>query len=63
MGVRCFDTHTDELLCVTFNGDAGQGDCIEVWKTHHQCDFRAAIEQIAALYGISAGAAPFVAMR
>ena len=60
-GGRCFGTHKGELLCVTFNGDAGQGDCIEVWKTHYQCDFPAAVEQIAALYGISAGAAPFVA--
>ncbi len=60
-GGRCFDTRKGELLCATFNGDAGQGDCIEVWRAHHQCDFPAAIEQIAALYGISAGAAPFVA--
>jgi hypothetical protein len=60
-GGRCFDTRKGELLCVTFNGDAGQGDCIEVWQAHHQCDFPAAIEQIAALYGISAGDTPFVA--
>ncbi len=53
-GGRCFDTHKGELLCVTFNGDDGQGDCIEVWKAHQQCEFTTAIEQIAALYGISA---------
>ncbi len=55
-GGRCFDTHKGELLCVTFNGDAGQGDCIKVWMAHHECDFPTAIEQIAALYGLSAGA-------
>ena len=63
-GGRCFDTHKGELLCVTFNGDAGQGDCIEVWKAHQQCEFTTAIEQIAALYGISGDsrtAAPFIA--
>ncbi len=53
-GGRCFDTHKGELLCVTFNGDAGQGDCIEVWKAHHQCDFATAVEQIAALYHVEA---------
>ena len=60
-GGRCFDTRKDELLCVTFNGDAGQGDCIEVWKMERQCDFPAAVEQIAALYGISPGASSVTA--
>ena len=32
-GGRSFDTRKGELLCVTFNGDAGQGDCFEVWKS------------------------------
>ncbi len=62
-GGHCFDTHKGELLCVTFNGDTGQGDCIEVWKAHHQCDFPSTIEQIAALYGISAGGSPAPTLR
>lgn len=44
-GGRCFDTSKGELLCVTFNGDPGQGDCFEVWKSHHQCDFIAAFNR------------------
>lgn len=52
-GGRCFDTRKGELLCSTFNGDAGAGDCIEVWKAHHGCDFKSAVHQIAELYGVS----------
>lgn len=54
-GGRYFDTQQSELLCVTFNGDAGQGDCFEVWKSHYDCDFPTAVAQIANLYGLSAG--------
>lgn len=54
-GGRCFDTRTGELLCVTFNGDPGQGDCIAVWQSHYKCDFLTALAQIAGLYKISAG--------
>lgn len=54
-GGRCFDITKGELLCATFNGDAGAGDCIEVWKAHHSSDFQSAVRDIAALYGISTG--------
>ena len=55
-GGRCFDTGKGELLCATHNGDAGQGDCFSVWAAHYGCNFPATVEQIAALYEISAGA-------
>lgn len=57
-GGRCFDTRKGELLCVTFNGDAGQGDCITVWRSHYKCDFRTALAEIGKLYGIGAGVHP-----
>jgi hypothetical protein len=52
-GGRCFFPKDGELICATFNGDAGQGDIFAVWQAHHTCSFATAVEQIAAIYGIT----------